>query len=168
MKDHKNLQTGEPAGAPVRREPNPPHRILVVDEDRDLRQLYALVLARPGCHVDVAKDGAAAWEALQANCYHLLITENEMPDLTGVELVKTLRAARMTLPVVMAAARLPTHTLTQDPSLRLAATLPKPFTVDELLDTVKKVLPTAGTPGDHSDPRPIRRRRPEPVGVRPG
>ena len=91
-------------------------------------------------------DGAAAWEALKANRYNLLITEHEMPNLTGVELVKMLRAARMALPVVMAAGRLPTHELARNPSLQLAATLSKPFAVDALLDTVKNVLRATDSP----------------------
>ena len=80
----------------------------MVDEDSDLRRLYAEALAGLGYRVDAAADGAAGWEALQANRYNLLITEHEMPNLTGIELVKMLRAARMALPVVMAAGRLPT------------------------------------------------------------
>jgi len=146
MKDNKIPQRGLRAGTPVRPKPNPPHRILVVDEDSDLCRLYSTVLARPGCHVDVAQGGEAAWQALQANQYSLLITENEMSDLTGVELVKTLRAAHMTLPVVMAAGRLPLYELARNPSLQLAATLSKPFVVDELLDAVKKVLGAADGP----------------------
>ncbi len=122
MNDKMTAQAGEPAGAPRQRPTNRSHRILVVDEDGDLRQLYAEALAGLGYHIDTAEDGAAAWEALRANRYHLLITEHEMPHLTGVELVKMLRAARIDVPVVMAAGRLPTHELTRNPSLQLAAT----------------------------------------------
>jgi DNA-binding response OmpR family regulator len=140
MKERRTTHAGEPAGAPRQCPTNSSRRILVVDGDSDLRQLYADALAGPGYHVDAAEDGAAAWEALKANRYHLLITEHETPNLTGVELVKMLRAARMSLPVVMAAGRLPTHELARNPSLQLAATLSKPFAVDALLDTVKNVL----------------------------
>ena len=61
VKDNELSQAVEPAGAPLRRPTHfSPPRILVVDEDRDLRQLYAEALARPGYHVDAAEDGAAA------------------------------------------------------------------------------------------------------------
>ena len=63
-----------------------------------------------------------------------------MPKLTGVELVGKLRAAHMTLPVVMVAGRLPAPELTQHPSLQLAATLWKPFAIDALLTMVKNAL----------------------------
>jgi hypothetical protein len=44
-----------------RAEPPPPQRILVVEDDRDLRQLNAGALIHTGYAVDVAEDGAAAW-----------------------------------------------------------------------------------------------------------
>ena len=133
-------EAGVIAGLLPPRGPNSPHRILVVDEDRHLRLLYTDALAGPGCSVDAVEDGAAAWEALNANRYDLLITEHELPTLTGVELVKRLRAARIAVPVVMAAARMPTYELARNSSLQLAATLAKPFDVETLLDTVKDVL----------------------------
>jgi DNA-binding response OmpR family regulator len=147
-----------PAAAPVRAQPpGPAHsarRILVVDEDHDLRQLYADALASSGYRVDLAADGAAGWEELQLNCYHLLITEHDMPRLTGVQLVKKLRAARMALPVVLAAARLPAYDLAQNPALQFAATLEKPFSVDELLATVERVLGGKDFPREPIAPRP--------------
>ena len=146
MKANGLLPAVELAGAPVQCPAHPRRRILVVDEDSDLRLLYADVLVRPDCQVDGAEDGAAGWEALQANNYHLLITEHSLPRLTGVELVRKLRAARMAVPVVMAAIRLPTYELARNPSLQLAATLPKPFAVDALLDTVRSVLRATDSP----------------------
>ena len=140
MKASPTSQAGQPANASGQCPTSSPHRILIVDEERDLRRLYAEALAGVGYHVDTAADGTTGWAALKTNHYHLLITEHETHNLTGVELVKMLRAARMALPVVMAAGRLPSHELARNPSLQLAATLSKPFHVDALLDTVKKVL----------------------------
>jgi two-component system sensor histidine kinase and response regulator WspE len=160
MKEENTSQAGETASAPHQRLTGAARRILVVDEDRDLRQLYTEALAGLGCHVDAAQDGTAGWEALRANRYQLLITEHEMPNLTGIELVKMLRAARMALPVVMAARRLPTHELTRNPSLQLAATLTKPFALDTLLDTVRNVLRTADTSGEQVALQPVWRSQP--------
>jgi DNA-binding response OmpR family regulator len=165
MKNNKISQAGEPAGAPLQRPTHSPHRILVVDEDSDLRLLYADALAGPGYHVDGAEDGAAGWEALQANSYNLLITEHDMPKVTGVELVKKLRAAHMALPVVMAAGRLPTHELARNPSLQLAATLLKPFAVDALLDTVKNVLRATDSPPEQIAPPPSWQSQPSAHGL---
>jgi len=160
------LQAGESAGASVQCQANPPHRILVVDEDSDLRLLYTDVLVLPGYHVDAAEDGAAGWEALQVNNYNLLITEHSLPKLTGVELVKKLRAARMAVPVVLAAVRLPTHELARNPSLQLAATLLKPFAVDALLAAVKNVLRATDSPHEQVALLPNWQSQPSAVGLR--
>jgi len=141
-----NPVVGELAGAARQCPTNGRHRILVVEEDRDLRQLYAEALARADYDVDFAADGAAGWEALQAKVYHLLITEHEMPKLRGVELVRKVRAAHMALPVVLATGRLPAPELVQNPPLQLAATLMKPFAIDALLATVRTVLRTTTSP----------------------
>ncbi|HEV7923848.1 MAG TPA: response regulator [Verrucomicrobiae bacterium] len=118
-------------------------RILVVDQNSDLRLLYSDALARPGCRVDVVADGEAAWAALQVHRYDLLITENEMPSLTGDGLLKKLLSARMELPVVIVAECLHPHETTLNSSRPRTATLWKPFALDALMDTVKGVLPTA-------------------------
>jgi len=67
MKNGEVMQTGESIGAPARSRTTPPDRILVVDDDRDLRVLSVDVLVRSGDQVDTAEDGAAGWEALCAN-----------------------------------------------------------------------------------------------------
>jgi DNA-binding response OmpR family regulator len=141
MKAIELLQAVAPANASLRPPTHvSPPRILVVDEDRDLRLLYTEALGRSGYHVDAAEDGVAALKALRVNKYNLLITEHNLPTLTGVELVRTLRAARKALPVIMAAARLPLHELAQNPSLQPVAVLPKPFYISQLLETVRVVL----------------------------
>ncbi len=144
MKGNKLLQAGETAGASVQGQAKWHPRILVVDDDSDLRLLYSEALARPGYQIDAAEDGAAGWKALQTNNYNLLITEQRLPKLTGVELVRKLRTARMAMPVVMTAVQLPMQELARDPSLQLAAMLPKPFYISELLETVTEVLGQAG------------------------
>jgi len=166
MKDNMLSQAGQPAGAPLQCLTDAPRRILVVDDDSDLRLLYTDVLALPGYHVDAAEDGAAGWEAVQANNYNLLITEHNLPKLTGVQLVRKLRAARMALPVVLAAVRLPVHELARNPSLQLAATLLKPFAVDALLDTVKNALRATDSPHEQLEPLPDWRSQPSAGGLR--
>ncbi|MGD0744990.1 MAG: response regulator [Verrucomicrobiota bacterium] len=166
MNVNERSQSEEPACTALQCQTNPLRRILVVDDDSDLRRLYTDVLVRPGYHVDAAEDGIAGWEALQANNYNLLITEHSLPKLTGVELVRKLRAARMDLPVVLAAGRLPTHELARSPSLQVAAMLQKPFAVDALLDTVNNVLrATVSAPGQF-EPLPDWRSQPSAVGLR--
>jgi len=143
MKDKTISQAGESTCAPL-----PPCRILVVDDDTGIRQLNTGALIRSGYHVDAAADGAAAWEALSADSYDLMITDHNMPKVSGVELLKQLRAARMALPVILVSGMIPMEELKRHPWLQIDATLLKPFTVEELLGTVTKVLrATVSAPG---------------------
>ena len=141
MKKDEILQAGESASAPTRCQPTPSNRILVVDDDADIRQVNADVLRRFGYQTETAAAGVA-WEALQANRYDLLITDNNMPKVSGIELVEKVRSARMALPVIMATGALPKEEFTRRPWLQPAATLIKPYTVTELLEAVKQVLRT--------------------------
>ena len=136
--------TGELASASPRGRTNPSHRILVVDDDASIRQWSAVVLVRSGYHVDAAEDGAAGWEALQAKHYDLVITDNMMPKVTGVEMVKMLRGQDAILPVILASGAIPTEELKRHPWLEISAILPKPYTVAELLGAVKEVLRAIG------------------------
>jgi DNA-binding response OmpR family regulator len=119
---------------------NPARRILVVDDDPDTRQLSVDVLVSSEYEVDAALDGAAGLEALRAKHYDLVITDNKMPKMTGVELIEKLRYPRVGLPVIMATSQLPTNIFDQKPWLTPDATLQRPFSNDDLLATVKRVL----------------------------
>lgn len=140
MKDDQILSECEPGNAPLRPKTSPHRRILVVDDDEDIRQLNTEVLARCGYEVDAAQDGSAAWDTIQLNSYDLMITDNNMPNVSGIELLKKLHAAHMMLPVIMATGTLPKTEFTIHPWLQPAATLLKPYTVEDLLGTVRKVL----------------------------
>ena len=114
----------------------PSVHILVVEDDADIREIYSCILIGSGYRVDTAEDGEAGWQALHAvsgNHYNLLITDNSMPKLSGVEMVGRLRAKRMDLPVILASGSTPVDT----ERLQLAAILRKPFMPDELVQTVK-------------------------------
>jgi len=156
MNKSKNRHAVEPVGAPLPGSTISPCRILVVDQNSDLRLLYTDALAGPCCQVDVAEDGEAAWKALQARRYHLLLAENDPPNLTGDELITKLRSARMELPVVMAAGGWPMLKAVRNPSYPFAATLLKPFDLVALQDMVKNVL-RAAIPVSKYPPRWTRR-----------
>lgn len=116
------------------------HRILVVDDNISIRELTTEILIGAGYNVDTAPDGAAGWEALQTKKYDLVITDNFMPKVTGIEMVKSLHAAQMNLPVIMATAIFPQEEFQLHPWLKTVPTLLKPFRSVELLSTVRKAL----------------------------
>jgi DNA-binding NtrC family response regulator len=126
--------------APMQRPISQLHRILVVEDDRLIRQTTISVLVRSGYLVRAAEDGERGWDAVCASHFDLLVTDNAMPKMSGVELVEKMRSARMTTPVILASGTLPTRELMQNQQLGLAAALDKPFSCEELLRTVAQVL----------------------------
>ena len=115
---------------------SPAQRILMVDDEKFIRQLYADVLTDAGYQVDAAEDGAAGWEKLQDANYDLLITDNNMPKVSGVQLIKKLHFANKLLPIIMATATPPENL----EELQLAGLLAKPFGMDQLLQVVEEAL----------------------------
>jgi DNA-binding response OmpR family regulator len=120
--------------------PNAPHRILLVDDDHSLRTATQRALARVGHHVECAADGKAGWETLQKGNFDLLITDNEMPFMSGMELVKTLRKASIAIPIILITGTPPEAELQASLTLLVAATLIKPFDPSELLTALESIL----------------------------
>jgi DNA-binding NtrC family response regulator len=144
MNDHPILQSEAPLHAPNQGMTARLHRILLVDDDPDVRDLNAQVLARSGYHVDTANDGASGWRTLKENQYDVLITDNTMPGVTGLELIKKLRSEDMTLAVILASGTAPVEELEENPWLQINALLPKPYSVTDLVKTVGELLHQSG------------------------
>lgn len=112
------------------------NRVLVVEDDHLIREVVAAAVAHLGFEVHTAEHGAAGWQALNTRRYQLLITDNNMPRLTGLELVRLVRSARMSLPIIMASG----SGCLGEAALGITAYLAKPFFTDQLLQIVREVL----------------------------
>lgn len=122
-------------------------RILVVEDDEIIRAIVAHAIGQLGYQVDTAENGELGWEKLNAHNYDLLITDNNMPRLTGLELVQMLRSANLTLPVILASG----GTSQVDPALQITATLPKPFYTEQLVKLVQEVLRTTAPEANYCE-----------------
>ena len=165
MIDHSTPHSSRAAAAQIQRQPASSNRILVVDDDSDLRWLCAGVLVHAGYQVDTAEDGEIGWQAIRSRNYALLITDNRMPKVSGIELVEKLRSAHMALPVILVSGAMPEE-LSQRPWLHLAATLLKPFTDAELLGIVKQILGEAGSTLGQITPQATWQSHPSPGALR--
>jgi DNA-binding response OmpR family regulator len=139
---------------------NSPKRILIVDDEPLVRQVYTTVLIESGHKVEEAEDGAVAWNALQVNAYDLLITDNQMPKVSGVDLLKKIYAARMTLPIMMATGTFPEEEFNHSPWLQPEITLLKPHTTTEFLEAVEEILYTQNGVCEEGVPPPVYQTRP--------
>jgi DNA-binding response OmpR family regulator len=143
MKAHNISRTGVSVKAALQCQTNPPQRILVVEDEPDIRQLDTEVLRESGYQVDTAENGLVALHSLNTDHYDLLIIEEEMSMVTGLKLVKELRSEDIMVPVILVLGTMPTKESNRNPWPQIQAILLKPYTVAELFRTVREVLRAA-------------------------
>lgn len=80
-------------------------KILIAEDDKELRQLFTHVLAREGYSVKGVSDGEEALAALEGDYFDLIISDIMMPRLDGYELARSLRDAGNMTPMLMITAR---------------------------------------------------------------
>jgi DNA-binding response OmpR family regulator len=135
--------------------------ILLVDDDPAVRGTVAFLLEGAGYRVGCAADGEAGWHALCADGSDLLITDHEMPKLTGLELLRRVRAVSHDLPAILMSGCPPRGEVDLESLLQPGAVLPKPFSVAALLATVQELLhgSLAGPPADQGAGWPLASRQ---------
>ena len=80
-------------------------RILIAEDDAELRELFEHVLAKSGYDVSGVADGKQAFAALAADYYDLVISDIMMPVMDGYELVRSMRESGFNTPVMMITAK---------------------------------------------------------------
>jgi len=125
-------------------------RILVVDDDRAVRESLRRSLAFNGYTVDLAEDGVEALEAITNERPDALVLDVMMPRLDGLEVCRQLRSTGDDLPILVLTAR---DTVSERVSGLDAGAddyLPKPFALEELLARLRALLRRTG-PEDGGD-----------------
>jgi two-component system cell cycle sensor histidine kinase/response regulator CckA len=113
--------------------------ILVVEDDRAIRELISKFLRQEGHVVIEASDGAIALEMLETLKFDLVITDFVMPKLNGVKLVEQLHAVQPRMPIIFITGYLSAvsdKTLLED----VAEILTKPFQLKDLRSTIQRLL----------------------------
>lgn len=113
--------------------------ILYVDDDPAARMIAARALSGAGCSVDLATDAAGAWTALGMKIYEAVVTDYQMPGITGLELIRRARASGIRTPVLLVSGALPPGLRVEGPALDPFATLAKPFGAEDLLQAIRNL-----------------------------
>ena len=129
---------------------NAPARILVVDDEAHIVQVVAIKLRNAGLEVETASDGEEALAALRREWFDLVVTDLQMPVMSGVELARAMAAdpALARIPVLMLTAR--GHLLREGEadSANIARVVHKPFSPRGLLADVVELLGRAAMRGE--------------------
>jgi DNA-binding response OmpR family regulator len=117
-------------------------KALVVDDEFHIVQVVAIKLRNNGFEVITAENGDIAYRLACEHNPDIVITDYQMPVLSGIELIEKLRQnhATATTPVVMLTARNFSVEDSLMQTLRISACLSKPFSPREVLQTVEEVL----------------------------
>lgn len=117
-------------------------RILIAEDDADLRLLLRLVLHKAGHRVTEARDGVEALEQLTREAFDVVLVDNVMPRMTGVEVLEAVQLLRRPeRPLMVVISALATRADIRSYYVRGADDfLAKPFATDELVGRVQMLL----------------------------
>ena len=115
-------------------------KLLVVDDDTDIRELLEFDLSQSGYDVDTAKDGLEGLQKAISNNYDLVLLDVMMPKMNGVEVLRKLRAEGVKTPVMMLTAKAEKDDRITGFNAGADDYLPKPFEPDELICRVRAML----------------------------
>lgn len=115
-------------------------RVLLVEDERHIRILVSSILRRKGFETVEAGNGREALRCLRDEPpFNLIITDLNMPELSGVDLLKALRSTRPDVPIIVISAYTATDWAREALEHAVVA-LQKPFSHSQLVDTVNNVL----------------------------
>lgn len=127
----------------------PPCTVLVVDDDGDIRELLSRAVERAGHHAVCASNGVEGLQRFQEVQPAMVLLDLMLPNLSGFELCRRLRAQGVRVPLVAVS----TRDLPEDEVHALASGfdhfIRKPVRLDEVSRTVGELLGLAGQPAGH-------------------
>jgi two-component system alkaline phosphatase synthesis response regulator PhoP len=118
------------------------NKVLIADDEIHIIHVVAIKLRNNGYEVVAANNGAEAYDLACREMPDIIVTDYQMPLMTGIELIEKLRKGEDTrdIPVILLTARSFAISQEQQESLGVANCLSKPFSPKELLKTIQDIL----------------------------
>ncbi len=123
---------------------DPDMRVLIVDDFSTMRRIVRNVLRQLGFNnVVEADDGSTAWEVLQREKIDFIVSDWNMPQMTGIELLRKVRADEKlaTTPFLMVTAEAQQENILEAVQAKVSNYIVKPFTADTLKQKIDKIFP---------------------------
>ena len=108
-------------------------RVLVIDDDEDIRSLLADILASAGHPVTEARSGPEAVEIFKKDKFDLVLTDLEMPEMSGWEIARMLRGLAPNIMIALITGRGETIESTRLQESGIDTIVSKPFRMDQIL-----------------------------------
>ncbi|MFN3454229.1 MAG: sigma-54-dependent transcriptional regulator [Pseudobdellovibrio sp.] len=115
-------------------------RILVVDDEESIREFLEIMLKKEGYEVTTAEDGAKAKEILTKKTFDMIISDMQMPNVTGIELLRHVRESYPDIVFMIITAFGTTETAVEAMKLGAYDYLTKPFKIDEVRLNIANAL----------------------------
>jgi DNA-binding NtrC family response regulator len=115
-------------------------RILVVDDEPDVREMLSLALSQAGYEVDDASDGFTALAKVSRYRPDVVVTDLRMPGMTGVDLVQRMRRIHEDIPVILATGLETWDLCTAAEAYGAVTCLVKPIDVEDLVWNIEMAL----------------------------
>jgi DNA-binding NtrC family response regulator len=119
-------------------------KILVVDDEELIRWSLGKYLESAGYAVDIAMNGREAIKRLEAVEYDLIVTDLNMPELGGTELLRKIKETGKSTPVIIISSLLPEKTVNEQPYENAFKYINKPFKMEDMLSVVKEAVACTG------------------------
>ena len=119
---------------------NPKAKILCVDDEPVILDSFRKILVLDGYCVDTVENGKEALGLIQSHHYDFVFTDLKMPEMSGVDVTKSVKHLRPDIDVVIITGYATVETAVECMKFGAMDYVQKPFTEDELLDFVKKIL----------------------------
>ena len=131
-------------------------RVLIADDELNIRKTIGDVLTRLGCACTLCKDGYEAINMVEQQDFDLVISDIKMPHRNGYEIFAAAHRRREEMPVILMTGfgYDPNHSIVRASRAGLSTVLFKPFKVEQLLEEVDKALGTAAAPVDQPQSEP--------------
>lgn len=117
-------------------------QVLIVDDSHSIRELLTSVLKRAGFDVASANDGKAGLQAAKNVTYDLVITDVNMPEMDGIELLGNLRKlpAYTFKPILILTTEFSNEMKQRGRDVGATGWLVKPFDPDKLIEVISRIL----------------------------
>ena len=115
-----------------------PQKILIIDDEEDMRDSCARILEKTGLHVDTAPDGPSGLSLIERKTYDLILLDLILPESDGLTLLRHIKAKHLETPVIVISAYGTVKTAVEAMKLGAMDLIEKPADIETIAEKIKK------------------------------